>query len=343
MTAYERPPDRPGLRLHLNENTAGCSPQVLQRLRSLGASRTGFYPDYGPAREAAARWFGVRGDQMILTNGLDEGLFAAAILALRGRADGEAIVVDPAFEVYPAIVEALAGTVVRVRFRPGFVLEAGDVLSAVTARTRLVFLNDPHNPSGARIPYPTIRAIARGAPHAIVFLDEAYAEFAAESFIDEAVSAFANVIVGRTFAKAYGLAGLRLGAVIAAPPLIEALAGIVPPYSVNVYAAEALTAALADRAYIDAYVAEAAASRQMLRDFCASRSLDAFPSAANFVLIRVGPGAAAVAAVMAQRGVLVRDRSDQPVCDGCIRITAGWLADTRTALGALEEALCAAR
>jgi len=344
MSGYQRPEaGRGGLRLHLNENTRGCSPYVLERLRQLDATVSSLYPDYSGVIECAARSFDVAGDEILLTNGMDEGIFCATILALRGQADGEGIVVEPAFDVYEACVKALAGHVRHARFRAGFALHAEDVLALVTGRTRIAFLNDPHNPSGARIPQETIAAIAAGAPEALVFVDEAYAEFGAGSFIERAVTEFSNVLVGRTFAKAYGLAGLRVGALIGPKGLIAVLRDIVPPYSLNAYAAEALVAALEDRGYVDDYVAQSSESRAMIHDYCRGHGLETFPSEANFVLIRIGAAASRAAGALAARGIFVRDRSDQPGCDGCIRVTAGLVEDTRRALAALEEVLCDAR
>ncbi len=344
MSGYQRPEAAPGgLRLHLNENTRGCSPYVLDRLRRLHATSSSLYPDYAAVVQASARWFGVAEDEIVLTNGMDEGIFCATILALRGRSDGEGVVVEPAFDVYEACIKALAGSVRHARFGPGFRLEAADVLEQVTARTRIIFLNDPHNPSGARIAPDTIAACAARAPAALVFVDEAYAEFGAGSFIERAVSEFTNVLVGRTFAKAYGLAGLRVGAVIGPSPVIAALREIVPPYSLNSYAAEALLAALDDRGYVDDYISQAAESRALIRAFCERAGLEAFPSEANFVLLRLGTVAPGVVAALAARGIFIRDRSDQPGCEGCVRMTAGLVADTRRALAALEEVLCDVR
>jgi histidinol-phosphate aminotransferase len=341
MSGYQRPEAAPGgLRLHLNENTRGCSPSVIEHLRRLDATVASVYPDYRRVIERTAAWFQVGTDEILLTNGMDEGLFCATILALRGVPDGEGIVIEPAFDVYEACVTALAGRVRRARLRPGFVLEANDVLSLVTDRTRIIFLNDPHNPSGARIPPDAIAAIAAGAPRALVFVDEAYVEFASGSFADRAIGEFGNVLVGRTFAKAYGLAGLRAGALIGPRDLVATMREIVPPFSLNAFAAEALLAALDDRAYVEDYVAQSAASRAMILDFCRQRSLESFPSAANFVLVRIGSTASRVAWALAARRIFIRDRSDQPGCDGCVRITAGYVDDTRRALAALEEVLC---
>lgn len=344
MSGYERPHAAAGgLRLHLNEHTGGCSPRALESLRGLDARTAALYPDYGDLAAVAARWYGVNADELALTNGLDEGILAACIVAFRGRQGGNAVIVEPAFDMYEVCVNAMAGTVRRVRMRPGLEFNADDVVAAIDKDTRLVFLNDPHNPSGTRIKHDDAARVARSAPAALLFYDEAYAEFAGQSFIRRALADHPNAIVGRTFAKCYGLAGLRLGAVIARPQRIADLSSVIPPYSVNAYAAAALRATLADRAYVDDYIAESGRSRKMIYDFCRTHQLGFWPSAANFVLIRIGENVGSVASALAERGIYVRDRSSETGCEGCLRMTAGRVSDTSAALSALEEVLCAAR
>lgn len=344
MSGYQRPyAASGGLRLHLNEHTGGCSPRVLEALRRLDSLAAGLYPDYGNLAEQAAAWFGVKPDELALTNGLDEGILATCVLAFRGRASADAVIVEPAFDMYEVCVTAMTGAVRRVRMRPGLRFSADDVIAATGPETRVIFLNDPHNPSGTQLDYEDAARIARSAPGALVFYDEAYAEFAGRSFIPRALADHPNVIVGRTFAKCYGLAGLRLGALIAQPQRIAELTAVIPPYSVNAYAAAALRATLADREYVDAYISQSAASRELIYAFCREHQLAFWPSAANFVLIRVGDNVGAVTNALAARDVFVRDRSNEPGCDGCLRITAGRLDDTRAALAVFEEVLCAAR
>lgn len=334
---YQRPGQTGGaLRLHLNEHTGGCSPKVLQRLRELDGTDASFYPDYARAVTRAAAWFGVHEDEFVLTNGMDEGIFAATILALRGREAAEGIVIEPAFEVYEACVRCLAGRPVSVTLPQDFVLRAEDVVAAVTPNTRIIFINAPHNPSGAAVPPDTIEEVAAAAPDALVFVDEAYVEFARDSFTGRAPWSH-NVLVGRTFAKAFGLAGLRLGAVIGPPHVIQELKTIVPPFSINSFGAAALVEALDDMEYVQDYIAQAARSRDLIYQFCARKRLKAFPSDANFVLVRIGARATEVTEALARRGILVRDRSGQPNCAGCIRITAGLVEHTEAALAALEE------
>ena len=334
------------MRLHLNENTAGCSPAVSEALRALGRADAGFYPDYDAAIAAVARHFDVPADHVLLTNGLDEGILASigAAFRHRGGAVPETVGVAPAFDMYEVCTTALGGRMRDVLLNADFDLDVEAVRSALTSATRIVFLTNPHNPSGRAYQLEPLRALARRITPVQLFVDEAYADFSGESLIDRRMFAeLPNLIVGRTFSKSFGLAGLRAGAVIASPAALDPIRRVVPPYSLNAWAAAAVPVAIADRAYRDWYCAQAAESRAILSAVCARLGLRTWPSAANFMLVNVGPEVARVVAALAQRGIRVRDRSPEHGCAGCIRITAGLVDDTRRAAAALEEVLCAAR
>jgi histidinol-phosphate aminotransferase len=341
---YERQPDLgEGLRLHLNENTAGCSPRVLDALQRLTVHDLAFYPDYSAVTRDCARFLGVDENRLLLTNGLDEGLLAASIAYLQRDSLGnasEAIIVEPAFGMYADCVEATGGAIVTVEPEPDLAFPLDATLDAITARTRLVFLTSPGNPTGLLVPRAALRAIATHLPpDALVFLDEAYADFTDEHFLDE-LPRWPNIVIGRTFAKSYGLAAVRIGAVVGAGETIARLRRTLPPYSINVIAATALSAALADQEYVRWYRQQVEQSRALVYDACDRWGLHYWPSQANFVLVRVGDAAAIVEA-LAGRRIFVRDRSAQPGCAGCIRITTGIVEHTTACLEALEEVLCA--
>ena len=334
------------MRLHLNENTAGCSPAVLETLRALGRQDAGFYPDYDKARASAADCFGVPVDHVLLTNGLDEGILAAAGAAMRERTGSVpiAVGVEPAFDMYEVCTTALGGRMVTVPLDERFTFDAAAVRHAVTAATRIVFVANPHNPSGVPCDLDDLRSLARAIAPVTLFVDEAYADFSGATLIDvETFRHIPNLVVGRTFSKAYGIAGLRAGAVIGAPATLQPIGRVIPPYSLNAWAAAALPVAVADRNYRAWYVDQSAASRTLLREACERLGLETWPSAANFLLIRVGERASDIVAALRARGVMVRDRSRERGCERCIRITAGLVEDTRRAIAALEEVLCAVR
>jgi histidinol-phosphate aminotransferase len=347
MAEYDKPPELyDGLRLHQNENTAGCSPRVLAALRSLRPEQIGFYPPYSHAIDACARHFGVAPQSIALTNGLDEGIMAAAITYLRPSATNgapEAIVPQPAFEVFELNVSVAGGRTARIPPQPDFSFALDAVIAAINPSTGMVFLTNPNNPTGVSMPVDAIKIIARSVPGgAIVFVDEAYADFSGRTFIPE-LGAFPNVIVGRTFAKAFGLAGLRLGALIGAPQALDPVRRAIGVYSVNVAASVALEAALGDRIFVNNYLEQVKQSKTLVYNACERLGLEYWKSDANFVLIRIGAAAGAVVEAAAARGIYLRDRSNEPGCAGCIRITTGVVEHTQRGLAVLEEVLCAAR
>lgn len=334
-----------GLRLHLNENTAGCSPKVLAALRALSREQAAFYPDYQAAIDACAARLGVACDRLLLTNGLDEGILASAVNAARDRtvAEPEAIVVTPAFDMYAASADAAGVRVVEVPMGPDFAFPLLEVLHAINDRTRIIFLTTPNNPTGQSIGALAVFEIAAAAPHAIVFVDEAYADFAGDTLVGApAARRFRNIVVGRTFAKAYGLAALRVGALVGDAETLEPFRRIVPPYSLNVCAAVALCAALDDTEYYNWYLNQVRSSKEALYDCFDRLGIRYWKSAANFVLADFGQSVRRVVDGLATRQVFVRDRSLDPACPGCVRITAGVVEHTRVCIGALEEVLCGA-
>ena len=261
-----------GLRLHLNENTAGCSPAVLEALGRLTRQDLASALRLGAdgIRIACAGRLGVGGDSLVLTNGLDEGILVAAMVALRGGSSEtprEAIVVVPAFDMYAACSDAAGGKVIEVPLGAGFEFPLDNILTAINERTRLIWLTNPNNPTGQSIPRDAIVRIATWASNALVFVDEAYVDFGGATLIgDPVLGQLPHVVVGRTFAKAYGLAGLRAGAVVGDEETIRSLRRVVPPYSINTCAAAALPAAFGDTAYYDWYLGQVAQSKTMLYD-----------------------------------------------------------------------------
>ena len=343
MTRIQGIPDLgPGLRLHLNENTGGCSPKVVEAVRAFDARGLATYPDYRAAVLETAAFLGVDPDGMVLTNGLDEGVLLSAI-AFLPPADppSELVVAMPAFETYITTAKALHARVVSVPPGPDYAFPLEGVLAAVTPHTRLIYINNPNNPTGQPVPKDAIRQVARHAPHAVVFVDEAYHDFMGDNFLSE-IGGYPNMIVGRTFSKAHGLAGMRVGVMIARPELLEPIRFVMPLFNLNVVAVAALRAALTDRDFTPWAVAQATESKRLLYEALDRLGLRYWKSAANFVLIDGGDGARGLIDGLIARGVLVRDRSKDPYCPNCFRITAGVVEHTKTAVEALE-ALCVRR
>lgn len=348
---YQAPECRSGLRLHLNENTAGCSPRVLEALGALTPAEIASYPDYDAITTRVEQYFGVAPGWVQLVNGLDEGLHIVAAAAARRkitsgvffeekdtRRDLGSVYPEPAFEMYRVSSEVVGLPVTPIPPRPDFAFPL-DELIAAAPDAGVIYLTDPNNPTGLGIPAGAIEQIALAAPGTTVLVDEAYADFSGRTLIGPALDRHHNLIVGRTFAKGHGLAALRIGALVAHPDALAPLRALLPPFSLNIAAIVALKAALDDDAWMRAYVAQSAASRDRIYTFCEQHGFPYWRSEANFVLLRVGDAASAIVAEMAERGIFIRDRSSAPGCGGCIRISAGTVDATDRCLQTLEAVL----
>jgi histidinol-phosphate aminotransferase len=355
MTIQGVPDLGKGLRLHLNENTGGCSAKVVEAVRAFDASRLATYPDFRDAILETATFLGVDPDRIVLTNGLDEGILLASIGYLTNRTPAalvelgasptvpsgtcEVVVAQPAFEPYLQAAQAMGARVVSVPRAADYSYPLDGVLRAITPNTRIVYVNNPNNPTGQPIPKDAIHQVARAAEHALVFVDEAYHDFLGENFLAEA-AAYPNAIVGRTFSKAYGLAGMRVGVMIASPGILEPIRKCMPLFNLNVVAVAALRAALKDPAFRTWYLAQVSESKTMVYAACERAGLRYWTSSANFVLIDGGERARTLIDGLIAKGVFVRDRTHDPSCPNCFRLTTGVIEHTRKAVSALE-ALCA--
>jgi histidinol-phosphate aminotransferase len=335
LHAY-RPPlaGRQGLRLDFNESAIGCSPRVLARLRSLDAEALARYPEREPAERVAAEFLGLDPAQILLTNGVDEAIHLLCSTYL--EPGDEAIIVVPTFALYAIFVQAEGARVVQVLSGENFVFPLEDLLSRLSQRTRLIAIANPNNPTGAAVAGEVLLQIAQAAPQAAVLVDEAYFEFHGETMLDYAARP-ENVFVARTFSKAYGLAGLRIGILAGEAGPMAMVRRVASPYNVNAVALAALPEALRDQEYVEQYVAEVQRGREMLEQELRSLGLRYWPSHANFVLVRIGDAHAELVQALRARGILVRDRNSDPRCEGCVRLTVGSDEHTRTLIGALRD------
>ena len=211
-------------------------------------------------------------------------------------------------------------------------------MSAITPRTKIIAIANPNSPSGSIATREQIIEIAQRAPHAVVLVDEAYFHFYGETVID-LIGTLPNLVVARTFSKAYGLAGLRLGVLAGPVELMRWVRRVLSPYSVNSLALACLPPALEDAAYLDWYVGEVITARAEFEAALDAAGVRRWPSHANFVLVDIGAQHAEFVRLMPAGGVLVRDRSNDPGCDGCVRITIGTREQMREAVGALNKTM----
>ena len=337
MPEYHPPlAGRDALRLDFNENTLAPSPKVMERLLRTTAEGLTKYPEREGVERIAAAHLGLQPDQVLLTNGVDEAihLLCAAFL----EEDDEALIQTPTFFMYEVSAGMMTPHVTKVQADASLEFPFARFLAAITPRTKLIMVASPNNPTGAVVSREHLLAICTAAPQAVVMVDEAYYHFFGESVMED-VGKVPNLIVARTFSKAYGLANLRIGLLAGNAELMKYARKVSSPYNVNGVALECLPVALADDAYVVWYAEQVRAGLGRMMDGLRALGVDFFPSHANFALMKIGPKHAELVKVMRARGVLLRDRSTDPGCDGYVRITIGVDEHVTRGLAALKESL----
>ena len=311
---------RDGLRLDFNENTLGCSPAVLEKLRTITAEHLSCYPEREPVERVVAGFLHLRPSEVLLTNGVDEAIHLICQTFL--EANDEVLIVVPTYAMYEIYVKATGARLTKIPAGQDFVFPLSDVLAAASSRTRLIAIANPNNPTGTGISGATLRQLASSLPETVLLIDEAYFEFFGETLLPE-LNDLPNVLVARTFSKAYGMAGLRAGVLAGNTDLLSMVRRVASPYNVNAAALACLPAALHDGVYVQSYVQQALRGRARLQAELKTLGIRYWPSSANFVLMEIGSNREEFIVRMRAAGVLVRDRNSDPGCSGCVRITLG--------------------
>jgi histidinol-phosphate aminotransferase len=330
------------VKLASNENPLGPSPKALEALGA-ALSHLALYPDGGchDLRAALAAHWDLSGSAFVFGNGSDEVIHLIG-LSLLGEGD-EVVVGDPTFVLYEAAARLAGATTIKVPLtRPDFAHDTAAIAAAITDRTRLVFVANPHNPTGSVIDAAGVETLLAALPaRGILVLDEAYGEYIEDDpdqprAVDY-IRMGAPVISLRTFSKLYGLAGLRVGYGIADPAIVALLNQPRSPFNVNLAAQAAAVAALGDAEFVARAKRANANGLAQLDAGAAALGLRTVPSRANFVLIDTRRPARPVFDALLRRGVIVRVfPADLPTY---LRVTIGTPPQNERFLAALSEAL----
>jgi histidinol-phosphate aminotransferase len=337
MPEYHPPlAGRDALRLDFNENTLAPSPLVIDRLKKITAEGLTKYPEREPVERKVAAHLGLVPAQVMLTNGVDEGIHLMCTTFL--EEGEEALIATPSFFMYDVNIGLMTRGVVKVQADETLEFPFERVLAAITERTKLIMIASPNNPTGATVSRAQLLAIANAAPHAVLMVDEAYFHFHGDTVMSD-IATTPNLVVARTFSKAYGLANLRIGLLAGNAGLMKYVRKVSSPYNVNGVALDCLSVAIEDDAYLCWYAEQILVGRERMMGGLAELGISYFPSAANFVLMKIGAKHAELATAMRKHGVLVRDRSTDPGCDGYVRITIGVDDQVTRGLEALKASL----
>ena len=323
------------LRLDFNENTVGCAPQVVRALRNqLTSDWLSRYPEYEEARETLARYFGVSPDELLLSNGTDDAIKMVCDTYV-GPGD-EQIVPAPTFPVYEFFHTVAGGRTKRVRYDEKFRLTAGMLLAAVNKRTRWMAIANPNNPTGTVVSQQDLRKVLREAPETLILVDEAYVDFSGQTVLPW-IRKYPNLIVTRTFSKAFGLAGLRLGCILTNAEIAEPMRRSQNPFAVNSLALACALEAIKHEQYVARYARQVCSNRDRLCRFFDKIGIPYVPSSSNFVLARMGAKASEIALKLRGQDILIRDWSYDPRLQGYLRFTAGSTQQTRRLIQGLSE------
>ena len=332
---YEAPAEgREGkVRLDFNENTAGCSPAVIRALRQMSSQQLAMYPEYQKSTERLARYFGVRAQELLLTNGGDDALrvfFDAFVDSGSG-----VLICEPTFPMYRYYAEIFGARVEALRYGPEMEFPMAGVLSALKRKPRVLFIANPNNPTGTLLQVSAVEKILRAARKTVVVMDEAYADFSGTTLVP-LIGKYPHLFVARTFSKAAGLAALRLGAVIARADSLLYLRRAMPPFPVNVAALVAAEAAVRDRPAIRRYVREILRLRKWFERELYNLGVKTFPSAGNFLLASFGPDGPRLFQRLEREGILLRDRS-KDLGPGFVRISIGTQPEMKLLLKRIKQ------
>ena len=334
------------IKLASNENPLGPGPHARAALAAALAG-VGMYPDGSGhvlrARLAAKHKVAI--GQVTLGNGSNDVLVLLAETFL--TPEHEAIYSQYAFAVYPIAVQASGAKAIIAAANPAdhrmpLGHDPAAILAAIGPRTRIVFLANPNNPTGTWLTGPELEGLVRGIPpEVIVVLDEAYHEYSAGMGVPDGTtlqSQFPNLVIARTFSKAYGLAGLRVGYSLSHPDIADLLNRVRQPFNVSVVGLAAAAAALDDREHVEATLALNRRGLARLREGLTALGLTVLPSAANFLLCDLHRPAAPVSDALLRRGVIVRPVANYGLPNH-LRISTGTAEQNERVLAAMAATL----
>ncbi|MDQ2857334.1 MAG: histidinol-phosphate transaminase [Candidatus Eremiobacteraeota bacterium] len=326
------------VKLSQNENPHGTSPLALAALRELDSLSAYVEDDHLRLRERLVAPYALKIENVILGHGSNE-LLAQCFLAFVDPGD-DVVMGAPTFSLFRKNAQVAGANAVEVPLADG-VHDLGAMLSAVTRRTKLVFVCDPNNPTGTRVERGALFEFARALPPGVLLvLDQAYREYMDAGAVDgvDVLRERPATLVLRTASKVYGLAAIRFGYAYSSPQIVGWLDAVRLPFNVARPAAVAVLAALDDDAFVTASVRSNDRGREQLMTRFAELGLHAYPSAANFVAVQVPVTADEAYGELLQRGIIVRSGGGLGMPDR-LRVTIGTAAENAAFLAELEALL----
>jgi len=338
----QRKPDEKVTKLDLNENLAVARDVVGKLLLEVCQNvDVRLYPPlYGAmAVKAISEFFGFSESEILVGNGADG--VSDSLMKVFVEKGSKILVVEPTFPMYGYYTQLYGGKKVTALLKPSFELDADEILKKCDKQTSLLIICSPNNPTGNQFKEEGIEKILQEF-NGVVVVDEAYADFAKYTVI-EWTKNFDNLVVLRTFSKAFGLAGIRAGFLVSNKSIVEYVKRVMPPFDVNIVTQRLIVLALQNWSYFQQRIKYIIEQREWLRNALAKiDGIIPYPSDANFILFKVTKDnlySSTVKEKLESRGVLVKDRGNLPLLENCIRVTVGTRNMNETFISALKDAL----
>jgi histidinol-phosphate aminotransferase len=316
--------------LDANENSYGTPLKNAQDFNR--------YPDPHQRllKEKLSALYGIPVEQIFLGNGSDEVIDLLLRVFCEPKGD-RLILMPPTYGMYEVVAQINDVPVQKIPLTPEFQIDFERLQPALKAPTKMIFICSPNNPTGNAFPNEVIEKILQSFA-GIVVVDEAYIDFAPEKSVLPLLEKYKHLVILRTFSKAWGSAGIRLGMAFSSPETISLLNKIKMPYNVSKLTQEVALELIDNKAQRDTYIAKILQQRRRLMGALNNLSFvtKVFPSDANFILIKVRDAKALYRFLM-EKGIIVRDRSSILNCDACLRITVGTESENDRLLGVLKE------
>lgn len=325
------------LKLDMNENTLGCSPKVMEKLKNLSPEVLSQYPTYGEIEEKIATTLAIPVNQVAVTNGGDAGINAIYITYV--SENDEIIYVVPTYVMYKLDAMRQKAKIIQVPYREKWVYPTDDVIAKISDKTRLIIICSPANPTGDMISEDCLCKVIEAAPNAIVLLDEAYWRFTSKEnkSFKYLIDRYSNLVIMHTFSKDYGLAGLRIGYLISQEQNLEHIRKSMDPFAVNNIAVEAALVALEDQDFVQQYVDAVTESKPFFCEAIKSISNEIYPGEANFSFFYVGSRQEWYHSKLLKKGIKIRRYPTNPMLNGYLRITLGTKVQMQTFMDAIKN------
>ena len=323
-----------GILLDANENSFGST---FNEIKELNLNR---YPDphQNDLRELISDYLKVPKENLFFGVGSDE-IIDLLIRIFCEPGKNKIMIPEPTYGMYKVAADINNIPVVSVLLNDDFQIDEEEINKNFTPDIKIIFLCSPNNPTGNLLKKEDVLKICKKYT-SIIIIDEAYIDFAENFSLKNEVEIYPNLVVMRTFSKAWGLAGARLGYCIANEEIINILFRVKAPYNINSLSRYAIKQALKNKNLRDLYIKEILTEREKLKKGLSLLPgvLNIFDSDANFLLIKC-INAKTVLKKLAERNIVIRDRSTQPKLENCVRISVGTKEENKILLTALKEIL----